>query len=899
MVIIGSTATTKRMALPVQYSSVSFSNPKDPVPGSRVGFVGRPNRFPRGTTLLPVRSVHHQAALTTLMTGNAGIFALWGAVAACSAYYGMQTAWMNFIEPWVTGSNVSQGNNDHCHQSIVYGIDVTGSSFFPRPDVRRAVEFAALAHKGQTRKTGEPYVGHCIATAAIVEGLLSPSEDDSRAEAAIIAAILHDVMDDAGVDRDEVHRHFGAHVALMVSKISQLSATNQLVRRRLRLSDQQPSPQEAAQLRHMILTMVSEPLVIVIKLADRLHNMRTVYALPPEKQRAVAEETRRVWCSLAERLGMFALKSELEDLCFVVLQPQEYVGLRAELDSLWGLSSLPADSMVPEDCCLSGDCDCDGDGKMKALVGSPGHLTTTIDEMAEETAIQRYILTAEQERTKNIIGTVLPFDASTFNMERLRITPSARRGLEVLQGCAKVLLQEITLEGVASARQVSVQGRVKSLYSTFRKMARKQIPLAQVYDARALRVVVDDDNGMKEREAIAICYNLLPIVHRLWKKVEGEYDDYIALPKPSGYRSLHTAVFGPGGIPMEVQIRTSSMHLEAEYGRAAHWAYKEGKTPPLPPCSPFPAGADWDHRGSALGPGHPVLRISPRGELRDGVVVSTSSDDPAAANRLLVASALGPRKYPSSLHLTHASPQEYAELLAYVEKRGFFSAGQGDSVVALELFTLCSDQKYHKVDVFGHKLAATVVPLNPLNQVESPSHVNSENLESKAATPSNPDGLYLNNRIRLLRSMLEWGEDLGQSAQSGNSMVMDGHAVHFSYGPAAGNHSQNHSDADDSTSNSIHPAEDSKAAAVQAPPPANANGALAFEAPPSDVMILIWPSGRIARVPRGTTAGAVVRREGGCAPRRGMVTVNNKTVPEMTVLEDGDYVVLTTELLKV
>jgi hypothetical protein len=823
------------------------------------------------------------------------MFALWGALAACSAYYGMLTAWTTFLEPWVTGATRSQDNQDGHQQSILYGIDVTGSSFFQRSEVRRAVDFAAAAHTGQTRKTGEPYVAHCIATAAIVEGLLSPSEDDSRAEAAIIAAVLHDVMDDAGVDRDEVQRHFGPHVALMVSKISQLSATNQLVRRRLRLSDQQPSPQEAAQLRHMILTMVSEPLVIVIKLADRLHNMRTVYALPPEKQRAVAEETRRVWCSLAERLGMFALKSELEDLCFVVLQPQEYVGLRAELDSLWGLSSLPVDSMaLAVDCSLGGepiDCHCD--------VEHLEHLQIGIDEnIDKEVKTERRLLTAEQQRTKDIIGTVLPFDASTFNMERIRITPSARRGLEVLQGCAKVLLQEITLEGVASARQVSVQGRVKSLHSTFRKMARKQIPLAQVYDARALRVVVDDDNGIKEREAIAICYNLLPVVHRLWKKVDGEYDDYIALPKPSGYRSLHTAVFGPGGIPMEVQIRTSSMHLEAEYGRAAHWAYKEGKSPPLP-MAPLP-GAVWS-KGTAVGPGHPVLRISPRGELRDGVVVSTSSDDPAAANRrLLVASALGPRKYPSSGHLTHASSQEYAELLAYVEKRGYFSAGQGDALVTLELFTLCSDQKYHKVDVFGHKLAATVVPLNPSEvqslstPVDSNSSVHSQLGEDghrgdagdKVANTTNLDGVYLNNRIRLLRSMLEWGQDLGQASISTSTIpisqstpsnsTVDGHAVHFSYGPLINT-------------------DESKAVAAAS----NASRALAFEAPPSDVMVLIWPSGKIARVPRGTTAGAVVRREGGFAPRRGMVTVNNKTVSEMTVLQDGDYVVLTTELVKV
>lgn len=271
-----------------------------------------------------------------------------------------------------------------------------------------------------------------------------------RAEAAIIAALLHDVLDDTPVDEMEVEEEFGEVVASMVARVSQLSATNQLVRRRLRLAAAEQSSEEEALLRQMILTMVAEPLVILIKLADRLHNMRTVYALSPEKQRAVASETRTVWCSLAERLGMFALKvgegpwgvgagagaeaalsqgasalpptvgphilggalgrglaheqplgclpatrllaawspqlltcsspcplqSELEDLCFAVLQPKEYRTLRSALDELWGVSSIPERAVTPPDCCLTGDCDCvcdaglvDLDGPADASVG--------------------------------------------------------------------------------------------------------------------------------------------------------------------------------------------------------------------------------------------------------------------------------------------------------------------------------------------------------------------------------------------------------------------------------------------------------------------------------------------------------------------------------------------------
>lgn len=418
--------------------------------------------------------------------------------------------WEN-LEPWKANEDMDLEEN------ILYGVDVTGSKYFSRPRVLRAVEFAAKAHNGQVRRTRDPYVVHCIETARIVEGLLAPGEDDERAEATVIAAILHDTMDDAGVELAEIISHFGGLVGSMVSKVSQLSATNQLVRRRVRLSEGSLSAQEEAQLRHMILTMVSEPLVIVIKLADRLHNMRTVFALNPVKQRAVAEETRRVWCSLAERLGMFAVRSELEDLCFAVLQPTEYRTLRAELDGLCGIQSIGPGLIVPEDCCLTGECECStlpdearhhleqGRGTNGRWLGMADATVPTFSSHARALSSSSYqpsmraaskqsgqrpssiqgddrwsFLTREQLEVKELVCSVLPFDASTFNMEGLNIAPSMRRGLEILQGCAKALLQELTTEGVALGLEVSVQGRVKSLYSTFKKMARKRVPLSQV-----------------------------------------------------------------------------------------------------------------------------------------------------------------------------------------------------------------------------------------------------------------------------------------------------------------------------------------------------------------------------------------------------------------------------------
>ncbi len=195
------------------------------------------------------------------------------------------------------------------------------------------------------------------------------------------------------------------------------------------------------------------------------------------------------------------------------------------------------------------------------------------------------------------------------------------------------------------------------------------ISIFQVYDARALRVVVNDDNEEKEREAIAACYRLLPVAHRLWKKIDGEEDDYIAMPKGSGYQSLHTAVVGPGGVPMEVQIRTSRMHEMAEYGSAAHWAYKEHNAPSN--CS---SSHESDHNeGMEFPRGWPILRILSGGQITDGVVLSSES----GGLRLIVAVSMEPRKLSASSEI-HADPSIYKSLLDYVENKGWFAAEQGD-----------------------------------------------------------------------------------------------------------------------------------------------------------------------------------------------------------------------------
>lgn len=572
-----------------------------------------------------------------------------------------------------------------------------------------------------------------------------------------------------------------------------------------------------------------------------------VYALAPDKQEAVATETRRIWCTLAERLGMFAIKSELEDLCFAVLEPSTYGALRGDQEELWGIGmDVPGTSgafgrfdefgnsldgptwLGSVDAPLgrvereaNGDYGANGEATPPAAgacadpdgshhPGDPGTL----------------YLTEEQLEIKNLIDTVLPFDASTFNMDKIRMTPSARRGLEVLQRCARVLLQELVTEGVATNLEITVHGRVKSLYSSFKKMARKGVPLSEVYDVRALRVVVDDHEGASEREAVEICYKVLPVVHRLWRRVPGEEDDYITMPKPSGYQSLHTAVIGPGGIPMEVQIRTSLMHEEAEYGKAAHWAYKER-----------PVGSEASP--AEIAPGHPVLRISSGGKLRDGVVIDVEN----GGNRLLVASSYAEKAFATGSLVSDR--QVYRDMFEYVAEKGFFTSSQGDTSVTLELFTLCSDDKYHLYDRFGRTAATRCVPLQMEMEMEmgleadlAPQSVEASTDEEASSHGEAPAGSAkqpeeserdsMSSRILLLRSMIEWGGDVIEETDQR-----------------------------------------------------------------SEIMVLAWPSGKILRVANGTTAGDVFLSTSNTttASQTFLVNVNNRLVPSNTKLSDGDFVV--------
>ncbi len=331
--------------------------------------------------------------------------------------------------------------------------------------IRRAWHYAERAHAGQKRKSGEPYVWHAAAVAQILAELGLDHD-------AIAAAILHDVVEDTKINLDELTREFGARIAALVDGVTKMTVIQEF-RADSDERDLRRHHTQAESLRKMLLAMAEDVRVVFIKLADRLHNMRTLSALPEEKQRRIARETMDIFAPLANRLGIWQLKWELEDLAFRYLEPATYkrvAGLLAE---------------------------------------------RRVDREA-------YIIRFVQ------------------------------------------WLQE-ALEQVGV--KADVTGRPKHIYSIWRKMMRKGTDFERIYDVRAVRVLVND---------IRDCYAALGAVHSAWQYVPGEFDDYIATPKENNYQSIHTAVVGPEGKTVEVQIRTHEMHRQSELGVAAHWRYKEG-----------------------------------------------------------------------------------------------------------------------------------------------------------------------------------------------------------------------------------------------------------------------------------------------------------------------------------
>ena len=330
--------------------------------------------------------------------------------------------------------------------------------------IRRAWDYARRMHEGQTRVSGEPYVSHVAAVAQILADLGLDYE-------AIAAAILHDVVEDTKTDLDELTREFGPRVTMLVDGVTKMKVIQEF---QTEGRDVRRQHAQAESLRKMLLAMAEDVRVVFIKLADRLHNMRTLGVLSEEKQRRIARETMDVFAPLANRLGIWQLKWELEDLAFRYLEPATYKRIAA----------LLAERRVDR-----------------------------------EAYIERFV---------------------------------------------DWLTRALKETGV----KAEVTGRPKHIYSIWRKMQRKSMDFDHIYDVRAVRVLVDD---------VRACYAALGVVHSAWQYVPGEFDDYIATPKENNYQSIHTAVIGPQGKTVEVQIRTQDMHRQSELGVAAHWRYKEGR----------------------------------------------------------------------------------------------------------------------------------------------------------------------------------------------------------------------------------------------------------------------------------------------------------------------------------
>ena len=323
--------------------------------------------------------------------------------------------------------------------------------------IRRAYLFSALHHRGQTRASGEPYLVHPLEVAEILAKMRLD-------EVSVSTGLLHDVVEDTLVDIETIRSYFGDEITLLVDGLTKIA----------HISDLSKERQQAENVRKMVLAMITDVRVVLIKLADRLHNMRTMQYLRPEKRARISQETLDIYAPIAHRLGMGKMRSELEDLAFQNLYPDEYKKLAKEVD-------------------------------------------------ARRPELEAALVKIRESIAEGLKENDVPF--------------------------------------------IEIEGRVKRLYSLWKKLKKQKIHMEQVYDLIAARIITPNDRKY--------CYLTLSVIHNIWTPVPERFKDWIAIPRDNMYQSLHTSVIGGGGVAFEVQIRTEEMHQVAEEGVAAHWKYKE------------------------------------------------------------------------------------------------------------------------------------------------------------------------------------------------------------------------------------------------------------------------------------------------------------------------------------
>ena len=862
--------------------------------------------------------------------------------------------------------------------NLVCGVDCGAFPIFTHPKVRTAVTFAERWHHGQYRRTGEPYVTHCVEAALILAAMLPVAKTGACAKKkyvdAIVACVLHDVVDDTECDIVDVQDTFGENVATLVTDVSTLGKLPQILRRSqrrraemannslpelgtgttasgslerdalkrasspkaLKIAETKENFQgvdvaELASLRRMLWSLVSDPRCFLIKFADRIHNMRTVFVVDSVKAQFVANETLQVWCSFAEQLGMFGAKAEMEDLSFAVkvrvyfpdpktvfpYKTDTFVYLSQDPENFrrvinarydaWGAGAAEVrkkkmkklqvttedtkDDTVrsvegfmssgAEACATHNEQSSEdyveesdknkneraaqlgpwtwepptgadlqmfferisrgenagtprdlriaGRGERRRIAEQdksrviaeqarvaaleeerarrakpttrcgafpptthrlrdcpysyqkgrlPVPITTTVrldysdcllipipHTHGRETDTFGVYRISEQEELKALLQCVPPFDvlrASDRSVKSAAAAAAATRSadaataatvaglgsdaaargvadaqmggasleasLEALRLCRDTTLRSLQLDALAPGLRVDIKGRLKSAYSTHLKMRRKKVGFTQVCDARALRVVVGEPGVQPgTRDEVIACFDLVTAIHKLYRPVPGEYDDYISNPKRSGYQSLHTAVIGPDGALLEFQVRTRAMHHAAEFGDAAHWLYKdfiadaeelekEAESEKTESKVEEHPDAKQTRAPPAVTVGQPVLIVrDARGDrLAAGVisytkgtrmhVVEPKRGDAFAPGYANAAGVVDVAEW-VAMEL-HTSLLKRATDCGLTEPR---QTGRGYSVFE---FLLCADGRWHETDAYGRVMGTTADPLD-------------------------------------------------------------------------------------------------------------------------------------------------------------------------------------------